>query len=114
MGESLEPEVRKLLEIEPGRGESFEPLASGSAFRLERIVSCGAASPPGFWYDQDEPEWVVLLAGEATVDLRDGRRIALVAGDSIHIPADLQHRVTETSDEAIWLALHFQGQLARR
>lgn len=30
-------------------------------FRMERIVSQGHASPEGFWYDQDQNEWVMVL-----------------------------------------------------
>lgn len=46
-------------------------LVSGDGVRLERIVSFGQASPEGFWYDQDEAEWVMLLAGRArlTIDV---------------------------------------------
>ena len=32
-------------------------LAERGAVRIERIVSEGHASPPGFWYDQDKSEW---------------------------------------------------------
>ena len=41
-------------------------LQSGSV-RIERIVSKGQHSPPGFWYDQSEHEWVLLVKGEATL-----------------------------------------------
>jgi hypothetical protein len=34
--------------------------------RVERIVSLGQASAPGFWYDQAEGEWVLVLAGAAS------------------------------------------------
>ncbi len=33
--------------------------------KIERIVSTGQASPPGFWYDQPWDEWVTVLAGAA-------------------------------------------------
>ncbi len=45
--------------------EAVTTLASFAGARIERIVSTGQASPPGFWYDQDGPEWVILLAGSA-------------------------------------------------
>ncbi len=32
---------------------------------IERIVSQGHRSPDGFWYDQKENEFVVLIAGAA-------------------------------------------------
>src|SRR5205823_4340700 len=51
--------------------ESTEALAATPGLRIERIVSLGQTSPPGFWYDQDEAEWVVLLAGAARLRFAD-------------------------------------------
>ena len=45
--------------------ELVETLAECKHARIERIVSTGHASPDGFWYDQEESEWVVVLKGEA-------------------------------------------------
>ena len=45
--------------------ELVEVLAENKHVRIERIVSTGQASPEGFWYDQEEHEWVVVLKGEA-------------------------------------------------
>lgn len=96
--------------------ELFETLAQGyGPFRLERIVSRQHASPPGFWYDQDGTEWVLLLRGSAVLSLEqdDGqiRRQALVPGDFLEIPAHCRHRVEETAphEDTIWLALHASG-----
>ena len=89
--------------------ESFEELLTARApagFRLERIVSRGAASPPDFWYDQAEAEWVALLQGEAQLEFEDGV-VALKAGDALMIPTHQRHRVAATSLDAVWLALHF-------
>ncbi|HEX9556312.1 MAG TPA: cupin, partial [Reyranella sp.] len=54
-----------------GAAERVEVLAQGAAVRIERIVSTGQASPPGFWYDQAEAEWVLLLAGAARLRFAD-------------------------------------------
>jgi len=99
-----------LFEVGPGDGETSEGLAEGASFRFERILSRGAASPPGLWYDQERSEWVALLAGRATLELEDGERLALVAGDAIVIPAHLRHRVESASGDAVWLALHFESR----
>ena len=40
-------------------------LADRPGAVVERIVSTGHASPPGFWYDQDWAEWVIVLEGAA-------------------------------------------------
>ena len=36
----------------PGGEEQVQILLSQPGIRIERIVSHGQASPPGFWYDQ--------------------------------------------------------------
>jgi cupin 2 domain-containing protein len=50
--------------------EQLTTLLAKPNLRIERIVSRGHASPPGFWYDQPQAEWVigrVTDAGEPTV-----------------------------------------------
>ncbi len=77
------------------------------AFRLEHIVSNGHASERGFWYDQPNPEWVLLMQGRAILDFENGEKLELKAGDSFLIPAHSKHRVESVSQDAVWLALHF-------
>jgi len=95
----------------PGTADDEEQitiLARASGMRIERIVSHGQCSPPGFWYDQDEDEWVVLLAGAARVAFDDGRPPqALQSGDFLLIPAGCRHRVswTDPDQDTVWLAL---------
>jgi len=91
-----------------GAEEIFDEILSRSNVRIERIISCGQSSPPGFWYDQEWHEWVVLLQGRAGVEWKDGTLHALAAGDCLFIPAHQVHRVTFTSTEppCIWLAVH--------
>jgi cupin 2 domain-containing protein len=88
--------------------EEVVVLAGGSGARVERIVSCGHASEPGFWYDQDRPEWVALLQGEAALEFADGECVRLRPGDYLTIAAHVRHRVAWTSAEppAVWLAVH--------
>ena len=87
--------------------EYFDELASGDC-RIERIVSRGQASPAGFWYDQDQDEWVALLQGKACLKWDDGSQSELVEGDWVLIPARRKHRVEWTSCDppCIWLAVH--------
>lgn len=97
-----------LLTAFPDEGaELFRTLLQTPGFRLEQIVSNGAASAEGFWYDQDQQEWVLLIQGEAALKLENGEVIGLKAGDSLLIPAHCKHRVEYTSQNAVWLALHF-------
>lgn len=92
-----------------GESESFTALASRPGARLERIVSRGQASPPGFWYDQADDEWVALLAGAARLEVEgEAAPLDLAPGDWVHLPAHRRHRVASTAPDAetIWLALH--------
>jgi len=91
--------------------ELFETLVQARATRLERIVSHGQASPPDFWYQQPEHEWVLLLAGSAGLRFDgDGDVVVLRPGDYLNIPAGTRHRVewTTTQQPTVWLALHYQ------
>lgn len=45
--------------------EVFTILLDRPGLRIERIVSQGQASPPGFWFDQAQCEWVMVLQGAA-------------------------------------------------
>jgi cupin 2 domain-containing protein len=52
-----------LIDLPDARAaEIVETLLAAPDLRIERIVSLGQASPDGFWYDQPEAEWVLLLA----------------------------------------------------
>jgi cupin 2 domain-containing protein len=89
--------------------EQFQLLLSGGAFRLERIVSQGHASPPDFWYDQAQDEWVLLLQGSAGLSFAgEEQSITLRSGDCLLIPARQRHRVewTDPQVHTVWLALH--------
>ena len=48
--------------------ELFTTILQAAGFRVERIVSQGHVSPPGFWYDQEESEWVMVVEGAAAVE----------------------------------------------
>jgi cupin 2 domain-containing protein len=90
-----------------GPDEVLDTLLARGGVRIERIVSFGQSSPDGFWYDQSEDEFVVLLAGAATLRFDDGRDVALTPGAWVDIPAHCRHRVDATAeDEAtVWLAV---------
>ena len=87
----------------PATGERFETLARVRGVHVERIVS--SASPEPTPYAQEQDEWVVLLRGEATLDV-NGRAIELRAGDHVLLPAKTPHAVLRTTAGALWLAVH--------
>lgn len=95
-----------------GEAEAVDKLLSRPGVRIERIVSFGHASPPGFWYDQDEGEWVLLLTGAARLrfaDESDAR--TLVPGDCLDIAPHRRHRVdwTDPATPTVWLAVFYRG-----
>jgi cupin 2 domain-containing protein len=90
--------------------ELAEVLAENKHVRIERIVSTGHASPEGFWYDQEETEWVVVLQGEAKLLFEgDDEPITMRPGDHVLIPAHRKHRVewTTPDEPTVWLAVFF-------
>ena len=91
--------------------ELVTTLHDASNVRIERIVSRGHASPEGFWYDQDQHEWVVVLKGAARLRFED-ETIEMKPGDFIDIPAHKKHRVewTTPDEPTIWLAVHHGDQ----
>ena len=94
--------------------ESFENLVVGRGIRVERIVSFGQASPEGFWYDQDEAEFVLVLSGRARMTI-EGRQqdLALGPGDAIYLPAHCRHRVvsTDATGPTVWLAVFLEPEV---
>ncbi len=95
--------------------ELVDVLAKNSSVRIERIVSAGHRSEDGFWYEQSEHEWVVVLQGEAKLSLDDASEpIHLRPGDHIHLPAGKRHRVDWTSDNppTVWLAVFYAADAA--
>jgi cupin 2 domain-containing protein len=91
-------------------GERVETILAAPGIRIERIVSLGQASPGGFWYDQTESEWVLLLSGAARLRFADEAEAqTLGPGDCIHIAAHRRHRVDWMDPEqpTVWLAVFY-------
>lgn len=89
-------------------GEQFDTLIRRGGIHIERIVSSPRPEPTR--YDQAHDEWVLLLQGQATLDLA-GAEVQLAAGDHLLIPAHCPHRVLTTSEtpRCVWLAVHIQA-----
>jgi len=90
--------------------ETFADILRAPGVRIERIVSKGQVSPEHGWYDQDEGEWVMVVAGRAVIEFADGAICHLAAGDYVNIPAHCQHRVswTDPNEVTIWLAVWYK------
>ena len=92
------------------QNEFCEIICHAEHVRIERIVSRGHSSEEGFWYDQEQSEWVILLKGHAKL-LFEGivEPINLQVGDYLNIPSHVKHRVdwTDPDQESVWLAVHY-------
>lgn len=103
---------------ESARDEITEILAQSKSVRIERIISTASAesfggqvgqtSPEGFFYDQEENEFVIVLKGKAVISFEDGTKVELNEGDFLNIKKHLKHRVDFTSNPTVWLAVFFE------
>ena len=87
----------------PENGESFTTLLEHKNVRIVRIVSSDTLTPTE--YIQDEDEWVILIEGEATLEIA-GKSVNLRRGESLFIPAHTPHTVCQTAHGTVWLAVH--------
>ncbi len=92
--------------------ELVESVVQRNFLKIERILSSGQASEPGFWYDQEWDEWVLVVTGEAGLRFENSPNILhMKAGDHVLIPAHCRHRVewTSQSEKTFWVAVHFRS-----
>ncbi|GAV20039.1 cupin 2 domain-containing protein [Mariprofundus micogutta] len=90
--------------------EVIETLLHQKHLRIERIISAGQSTAEGQWYDQQQDEWIIVLQGQARLQLEQmDKEITLNSGDYLLIPAHCRHRVSWTDPEqnTLWLALFF-------
>ena len=90
-----------------GTEEKVTVLVQNSSVRIERIISSGQISG---WYNQEQHEFVTLLAGRAVIEYNDGRMTELSAGDTLVIMPNEVHRVSYTSKDppCVWLCVFYQ------
>jgi cupin 2 domain-containing protein len=91
-------------------GEFLATLCSADGVKIERIISRGHASPEGFWYDQDQNEFVLVVQGSAGLKLEgEDEILVLKTGDYLNIGAHVRHRIewTDPSCDTVWLAVHY-------
>jgi cupin 2 domain-containing protein len=91
--------------------ELVQTLVRTPAVQVVRVVSQGHASPAGFWYDQDEYEFVVLISGAARLVFEDQPEpLEMVPGSFVNIPAHRRHRVewTDPAQPTVWLGIFYE------
>ena len=92
--------------------EEFSQLLQRPGLRIERIVSTGHCSPPDFWYEQADGEWVLLIEGAARLRFADESAARqLKPGDFVDIAPQRRHRVDWTAPDqpTIWLVIHYSA-----
>lgn len=89
--------------VRPRHGERFDTLVKHRNLVVERIISSAMTTAPEAVQAQDE--WVLLARGTAALSV-NGELKALEAGDYVFIAAGTPHTVMQTSEGAIWLAVH--------
>ena len=97
--------------------EIFETILSTQDIKIERIISHGHSTSKDKWYDQALHEWVLILQGNAKLELqpltskKENKIISLHCGDHLNIPAHTRHRVvwTDSQQPTIWLAIHYSN-----
>ena len=87
----------------PDVGERIDMLLSHRNLVIERIVSAADLEPTQYVQTQDE--WVVLVRGDAELEVA-GEPVRLEAGDYVFLPAGTPHSVKRASAAALWLAVH--------
>lgn len=93
------------------KDEDVQTLLHTPDCLVQRIISNGHCSPEGFWYDQDDNEWVIVLKGSAGLRFEDQDGIfVLNSGDYLHINRHRRHRVewTDPQQKTVWLAVHYK------
>ena len=80
--------------------ELVQTLASAPGVRIERIVSHGHASPDGYWYDQDEAEWVAVLTGAARLRFEGGVADFLQVLDAERTQLDAEDQLAQAHIDA--------------
>jgi cupin 2 domain-containing protein len=82
--------------------EVFTTLFQNDSIKIESIRSW--LKTPGEIYNQEQDEWVILLEGEAELEI-DNQIIILKKGDNFLVPKHTIHRVLSTTKNALWIGV---------
>jgi cupin 2 domain-containing protein len=87
----------------PAAGEQLLELVAHRNVVVEQILSAASETPTSYLQEQDE--WVVVLAGRASMTV-GGEPVDLAPGDWVLLPAGVPHTVERTEQGTSWLAVH--------
>lgn len=108
-------EIKNILDIadiSDFKNEIFENIINTKDLKnlkIERIISKGQISEKDFWYNQEENELVILLEGNAILEIENQGELKLTKGDYLILNKNVKHKINYTSKipECIWLAIHY-------
>lgn len=86
----------------PARGETTHFVARLTGATVEEIHS--GALEESTEYESGVDEWVVVLAGAATLVV-EGERLGLTAGSWVLLPAGTPHTLVQTEPGTHWLTV---------
>lgn len=86
----------------PARGETTRFVARLTGATVEEIHS--GELEEATEYESGVDEWVVVLAGEATLVV-EGERLSLTAGSWVLLPAGTPHTLVHTEPGTHWLTV---------
>ncbi len=91
------------------KNEDFLNILKHDSIRIERIVSNGQVSEEGFWYEQVENEFIIILEGSMVLEF-ENKEVLLNTGDYYNIKINEKHRVkyTSISETTICLAVFYK------
>jgi len=87
----------------PATGELAEVVHAFGGAVVEQILSGSLETPADYLQEQDE--WVVVLAGGATLDV-GGEAVELAAREWLFLPSGQPHRLVRTRPGTEWVAFH--------
>ena len=73
--------------------------ASSGRMRAQVMsASAGMTKPTGWHYHVCEGQFVYVLEGWVDLEIEDGQKLRIQAGESLYIPGGLRHNETATSE----------------
>ncbi len=90
----------------PKSGEIFQILHENRDILIEKIISSNRQE--GKLYNQDHDEWIILLEGEAILELKNEKK-SLKKGDFLFIVKNTPHKVLQTKNGTLWLCIHIKN-----
>ncbi|WP_156953952.1 cupin domain-containing protein [Mycoplasmopsis opalescens] len=91
--------------LKPKEGEESEELILSKPKTKVKFIYSNRAKTE-FMANKDY-ELAILIQGSARLETNEGLIIDMKAGDTLKISPKIKHKILITSEDAIWIALHY-------